>query len=115
MYKFLSILLLITITFQIKYCFADEALLDLAKTEGLAIYTTCIVTPPANSEQQAACVSAYSAYLVTLTSLNAPYPLIISTDLSPYRLSPYDICKYEVAHIVFGDTVSVPNCPSIPI
>ena len=47
-----------------------------------------------------------------LTMLNAPLELKISKDISPYASSPYDICKYEPAHLIFSKEQEVPYCLS---
>ena len=91
----------------------DEAMYVAARTQGTVVYTTCIVTPPVTAAQQATCASLYKTYIVTLTALNIPYPLTMSLDPDPYLWSPYDICKYETGHIVFGDQLLIPYCPSI--
>jgi len=91
----------------------DEAMLASAATQGSAVYYNCIVTPPISAEQQAICAALYAKYVATLAVLNAPYPLIPSLDPDPYAWSPYDICRFEAGHIVFGMQLAVPYCPSI--
>ncbi|MDQ5921821.1 MAG: hypothetical protein QG673_1880 [Pseudomonadota bacterium] len=91
----------------------DETLLLAAKTQGSNVYYACIVTPPVTPQQQAYCSGLYVTYMVNITALNAPYPLVVSLDPDPYAWSPYDICKYEVGHMIFGDEFITPYCPSI--
>lgn len=88
----------------------DEAQLIAARNAGNSVYTTCIVTPPITPAQQATCSGLYSAYNNSLAVLNAPFPLVMSTSVSPYTWSPYDICKYEVTHLVFPPE-GFPICP----
>lgn len=92
----------------------DEAVLASAYSQGVTIYHTCIVPPPADPTAAAYCTTIYTAYVVTLGILNAPFPLVVSLDPSPYAMSPYDICKYEVAHMVFNSPATAPYyCPTI--
>lgn len=92
----------------------DEALVASAYTQGANIYNTCIVTPPVDPNVIAYCTSVYITYTITLTTVNAPYPMLPSLDSSPYSWSPYDICKYEVAHMVFNSPLQYPYyCPTI--
>jgi len=100
-------------------CFAviidGEALLISAKTQGTTVYFSCIVTPPVTPAQQATCLALYTTYAATLTALTLPLPMVMSLDPDPYLWSPYDICRYEAGHIVFGDAVIIPYCPTLPI
>lgn len=91
----------------------DEVELALAATEGTIVYYTCIATPPVSVDQQAVCLALYTKYVATITAINAPYPLVPSIDADPYAWSPYDICRYEVGHIVFGNQVTIPYCPTL--
>ena len=91
----------------------NEAMLIAATTQGTAVYATCIATPPVSADQVATCTALYGKYIATLTVLNAPLPLVLSLDPDPYVLSPYDICKYETGHIVFGTQLAIPYCPSL--
>jgi hypothetical protein len=91
----------------------DEALLDSSQAQGTHIYQACIVTPPVTAPQKAICAGLYSTYISSLTTLNLPYPLIPTIDPDPYAWSPYDICRYETGHVVFGNQLTVPYCPTI--
>lgn len=94
----------------------DEALFLLAKSEGTTIYFTCIATPPIDPAQQAACATLHTTYEVTLGGLNAPFPLTAPIpNLSPYKWSPYDVCRYETSQMVFGDLGVQPYCPTLPV
>lgn len=109
---------LLTLFFVLaNYIFAspfDEAVLASAYSQGVNIYNTCIATPPIEPDAIAYCTTTYIVYVVTLDILNAPYPSIPSTDPSPYSWSPYDICKYEVAHMVFNSVTQSPYyCPTV--
>ncbi|MCE3268066.1 MAG: hypothetical protein K0R49_318 [Burkholderiales bacterium] len=90
----------------------DEVLLNISRVKGSVVYTTCILTPPTTPVQVAACVALYGAYVVSLQALNAPFPLVPTTTLSPYIWSPYDVCKYEPTHFVFNIAVTQPYCPA---
>lgn len=93
---------------------ADEALVASAYVQGANIYNTCIATPPVDPDLVAYCTSIYTAYVMTLNSVNAPLPILPAVDPSPYAWSPYDICRYEVAHMVFNSVVQSPYyCPTI--
>lgn len=93
---------------------ADEAVLASAYSQGVNIYNTCIAVPPIDPDQVAYCTSIYTAYVVTLSILNAPFPIVPSLDPSPYSWSPFDICKYEVAHMEFNSVVQSPYyCPTV--
>jgi hypothetical protein len=91
----------------------NEALLLTAKTKGISVYATCVVSPPVDPTQQAVCVTLYTAYIVSLQALNAPLPLVLSLNPSPYAWSPYDVCRYEPTPLVFNIPVTQPYCPSI--
>lgn len=91
----------------------DEALLGATKSAGSKVYWACIVTPPVTEVQKGICAGLYGTYMASLTALNAPLPIVLSIDPDPYVWSPYDICRYETGHIVFGDQGIQPYCPSI--
>lgn len=90
----------------------NEALLALAKTQGTNVYHECILTPPVTPQQKAFCSALYAVYKIYITALNTPYPLVIAVEPDPYSWSPYDICRYEVGHMVFGDEGIEPYCPT---
>ena len=97
-------------------CYAntpDEVLLQAAKSSGITVYHACIETPPVTAEQVAVCTNLYGNYVTALTTVNMPEKLIPSIDPDPYAWSPYDICRYETGHIVFGDQLSLPYCPTV--
>jgi hypothetical protein len=104
------LLLIISSTYIIVQ--ANEALFTLTKQTGVNIYNSCIINPPSNPQQEATCSSMYEVYNSQLTMLNAPLELKISKDISPYASSPYDICKYEPAHLIFSKEQEVPYCLS---
>ncbi|MCC2624315.1 MAG: hypothetical protein K0R14_188 [Burkholderiales bacterium] len=89
----------------------DEALLNVARVKGVAVYTACIMTPPSTPAQAAACAALYAIYVASLQAVNAPFPLVVSTTPSPYLWSPYDVCRYEPTHFVFNVLVTQPFCP----
>ena len=91
----------------------DEGLLTTAKATGAKVYFACIVTPPVNTAKKAICRGLYNSYMAALTAVNAPLPLVVSVDPDPYAWSPYDICRYETGHVVFGEQLSVPYCPTL--
>ena len=92
----------------------DEALIASAYNEGTNIYNLCIVKPPATPDAVATCTGLYSAYTNTLSLVNAPLPIVISLDPSPYSSSPFDICRYETAHMVFNSVLAAPYyCPTV--
>ncbi len=97
--------------------FADalnEGLLASAKATGTTIYFSCILTPPTSDEQTAYCIAMSAVYKAKSQTLNAPLPLMIGKDPSPYSWSPYDICRFEVGHLIFGKQSEVPYCPTAP-
>ena len=91
----------------------DEAVLASARAQGTSIYYACIINPPEDPAQQAACEAAHLTYVFTLRLLNAPYPLVPSTDPDPYSWSLYDICTFEVGHIIFGEQLVLPYCTTL--
>ena len=92
----------------------DEAMLASAYAQGVTIYHACIVPPPADPDAVAYCTTIYATYVATLSALNAPFPLFVSLDPSPYSWSLYDICKYETAHMVFNSVTQSPYyCPTV--
>lgn len=92
----------------------DEAMVISAHTQGINIYNTCIATPPVDPHVIAYCTTIYTVYVTTLVSINAPFPIIPATDPSPYSWSPFDICRYEVAHMVFNLVLESPYyCPTL--
>ena len=91
----------------------DEALILAASSAGNKVYFGCIVTPPVTSAQKAICAGLYTTYNTALRAVNATLPLVPSLDPDPYAWSPYDICRYETGHIVFGNQLSLPYCPTI--
>ena len=92
---------------------ADEALLATTKRAGVKVYWACIVAPPVTEAQKEICSGLYGTYIASLTALNTPLPLVLSIDSDPYEGNPYDICRYETGHIVFGDQDIQPYCPTI--
>lgn len=93
---------------------ADEALVASAYAQGVIIYNSCIAIPPADPNVVAYCTTLYVAYISTLNLVNAPLPTPISSDPSPYSWSPFDICRYEVAHMVFSSVTQTPYyCPTL--
>lgn len=102
------------------YIFADpvdEALLTTAKVTGTTIFASCILTPPVDptGSQQAMCVGLYATYVAKEQALNTPLPLMIAKDPSPYAWSPFDICRFETGHLIFGKKTEVPYCPTVSI
>ena len=92
----------------------DEALVDSAYAEGSNIYNSCIAVPPVDPNAVAACTTLYITYLATLSLVNAPLPMLPSSDQSPYSWSPFDICRQEVAHMVFNSATQTPYyCPTL--
>lgn len=91
----------------------DEALLVSTISQGTNIFYTCIVVPPVTPHQNALCASLYSGYITSLTTLNEPYPLILSVDPDPYAWSTYDVCRYETEHTIFGNQGVQPYCPTV--
>ena len=93
---------------------ADEAMVDSAYAQGANIYNSCIAVPPADPNVLAYCTTLYVTYLSTLSLVNAPFPILPSSDPSPYSWSPFDICRYEVAHMVFNSVTQIPYyCPTV--
>ena len=91
----------------------NEMLLEIVKSQGSRVFFTCVVTPP--ETPPSICSKLYARYLANLSALNAPNPLVLSIDPDPYSWSPFDICRYETEHIVFGDELIVPYCPTLII
>jgi hypothetical protein len=91
----------------------NESALAVAKAVGTNVYFSCIVNPPSNPDQQGYCAGLYATYVLKEQILNAPLPLVPSKDPSPYAWSPYDICRFEVGHLIFGNKLVLPYCPSI--
>jgi hypothetical protein len=97
------------------YIFADsfnEVLLASAKSTGIKIYTSCILKPPADPSQEAMCVSLYTLYIAKEQELNSPLPLMLAKEISPYTSSSFDICRFEVDHLIFGKQNELPYCPT---
>lgn len=93
---------------------ADEALVDSAYAQGVNIYNSCIAIPPADPNVLAYCTTLYTTYIATLSVVNAPFLILPSSDPSPYSWSPFDICRYEVAHMVFNSVTQIPYyCPTV--
>lgn len=91
----------------------DEALMAVAHSDGITVYTTCIVTPPTDPIKEAACLVLYNKFQASLQAVNAPFPIVPSLTPSPYAWSPYDICRYETSHFVFNITLGFPVCPAL--
>lgn len=92
----------------------DEAMVTLANKQGIAVYDLCIAKPPVKPDAIAACATLYTTYVATLDVVNAPLPTVPSIDPSPYSWSPFDICRYEVAHMVFNLVAATPYyCPTV--
>lgn len=89
-----------------------ESVLDGARAVGINIYYSCIVNPPSHPDQQGYCVELYATYVSKEQILNALLPLVPSKDPSPYAWSPYDICRFEVGHLIFGNKLMLPYCPT---
>ena len=109
-----SLLLYLSIPAYVIASPADIAVLASAYAQGVNIYHACIVPPPIEPDAIAYCTTTYAVYVATLTALNAPLPITVSLDPSPYSWSPYDICRYEVAHMVFNSITQYPYyCPTV--
>ena len=98
--------------------FADpinETLLETVKAIGTTIFVSCILTPPVDptGSQQAMCAGLYATYIVKEQALNTPLPLMLAKDPSPYVWSPFDICRFETGHLIFGNKTEVPYCPTV--
>ncbi len=92
----------------------DEALIALANKQGVNIHNMCIAKPPVKPDAIAACATLYTRYTATLNAVNAPLAIVPSIDPSPYSWSPFDICRYEVAHMVFNSIATEPYyCPTV--
>lgn len=113
MQKFFIIIFILSAVKAFAKLLSDEAFVEMAKQRGTYVYYTCILTPPISSDQEALCFTLYTRYVDSLKLLNSAYPLVVSTDPSPYTISPYDVCKYETGHIVFGNKLVKPYCPSL--
>ena len=114
--KRLPIFLLLTSTLSshVMATAVDEAMTALATTQGKAIYDLCIANPPVEPKVIATCTTLYTTYNATLTTINAPLPIVPSIDPSPYSWSPFDICRYETAHLVFNSVAAEPYyCPTL--
>lgn len=85
-----------------------EMLLHETKISGLLVYVSCIVIPPTTVSENINCANLYLNYTTQLETLNMPLPLSLNKDTSLYNLSPYDICKYEIAKLVFNE--AIPHC-----
>ncbi len=92
---------------------ANETLLSISRVKGTTVYTSCILTPPVTPQQVTLCSSLYAQYISSLQTLNAPLPIIVSTDPSPYVWSPYDVCRFETTHLVFDFVGTQPYCPAL--
>jgi len=101
MKKLLLIVLLLKVLI-VQAITPDELLLANCHLQGHTVYNLCIKSVPAKE-----CPDLYANYVGCLHKLNLPYRMKISRDSSPYSYSPYDICKFETAHIVVLDL-----CPS---
>ena len=93
---------------------ADESLLASTNAVGTSIYASCILTPPTNDVQTSICVGMYATYMTQSQTLTAPLPMLVSKEPSPYAWSPYDICRFEVGNIIFGEQSVAPYCPTLP-
>ena len=92
----------------------DEAIVALANKQGVNIYNMCIAIPPIDPDIVTSCTGLYVAYTATLSAVNAPLSIAPSIDPSPYSWSPFDICRYEVAHMVFNSIAAEPYyCPTV--
>ena len=78
------------------------------------LYFRCFVTNLTGEPKViATCTTLYTTYNATLTTINAPLPIVPSIDPSPYSWSPFDICRYETAHLVFNSVAAEPYyCPT---
>lgn len=92
---------------------ANEALIATAYSQGMVVYDSCILIPPVTKPQKAICAAFYQTYNTALQAVNAPFPLVVSLDPSPYDWSSYDICRYETAHLIFTP-LTFPVCPTLP-
>ena len=113
MKNLINILLLLGISVNLVTAIPlDETLVNLAQAQGITIYHSCIDPPPADPNTVAYCNSIYIIYLSELTVINTPFPIVPSLDPSPYSWSPYDICRYEVANMIFNEITQSPYyCP----
>ena len=115
MNKIILALLVSTIATSSGAVVIDEIIMAKTRTQGRLVYTTCIVTPPLTPPQQAYCGSIYASYVSSQQALNAPLPLMLAMDQSPYSWSQYDVCRYEPSQMAFDNPVVQPFCPSVPI
>jgi hypothetical protein len=79
----------------------DQAVMNNAKYVGTDIYHSCIINIPITPEQVAECDEKKIRYEKLLETLNEPLPLILTLYPSEYSRSIYDVCRYEISHLVF--------------
>jgi len=89
--------------------FADEALLISCQATGHALFINCVIKLPIKPDDVASCVALKTTYVICLSRLNAPYPLMMAIDPDPYSSNPFSPCYYETGHVALYDI-----CPSIP-
>ncbi len=83
-----------------------------ARSTGMSVYTECILIPPLTRPQEVACEAKYEVYNAALAVATAPAPMVKNPFPSPYMISPYDICRYEVSVLIFPADEGIPVCPS---
>lgn len=114
MHKFITLIILSIITIKMSYPNPiDEAFVASAKVNGVIVYNSCVLIPPATPQQQTWCTGVYAKYINSLQIVNSPLPLLFSTTPSAYSWSPFDICRYETSHFVFDNPAVLPYCPSV--
>ena len=89
----------------------NETFLNNARVEGLIIYHTCILNPPKDASEVATCASLYAKYINSITLLNSPRLLELNTKPSLYN-SVFDVCRYEISTLIFGEKTKQPYCPN---
>ena len=111
--KKFSILTMILFTKLVWSDTKDELLLMEAKSEGFYILNSCILTPPVDPSDVTRCTALYTKYISTITVLNAPKILTLNQKSSSYSSSPFDICRFEIATLIFGEKIiNQPYCPN---
>jgi hypothetical protein len=88
----------------------DEATLITCQTLGHSLYLSCVVIPPTEPKQIAACTAIKLSYDVCLQKITSPYPLTVSVDPDSNSHNPFTPCHYETGHMILFDI-----CPSLPI
>ena len=85
----------------------DEVILLSCQGLGTNLFSQCIIVPTLTPQQLTQCSILKVSYILCITELNAPYPLIPSIIPDIYYYSPFTPCTYEISNLILPGICAV--------